>query len=58
MLLSKYAALAKNKTFANVLIGKLQEKKRKHPNFEFDILTTSVKNIVSYFQYEKWININ
>ena len=28
-------------------------KKRKHPNFEFDILTTSGKNIVTYVQYEK-----
>ena len=43
MLLSKYVALTKNKTFANVILGKLQEKKRKYPNFEFDILTTSVK---------------
>ena len=34
-------------------IGKLQEKKRKHTKFEFDILSTSVKNIVSYFQCEK-----
>ena len=34
-------------------IGKLQEKKRKHPKFEFHILPTSVKNIVSYFQCEK-----
>ena len=35
--------LQKNKTFANVLLGKLPEKKSKDPNFEFDILTTSVK---------------
>ena len=27
--------------------------KRKETNFEFDILTTSVKNIVTYVQYEK-----
>ena len=27
MLLSKYAALTNNKTFANVLLGKLQERK-------------------------------
>ena len=53
MLLSVCAALTKNKTFANVLLGKLQEKKRKHPNFEFDILRTSVKNIVTYVQYKK-----
>ena len=53
MLLSKYAALTKNKTFANVLLGKLQEKKRKQTNFEFDILTTSVKDIATYVQYEK-----
>ena len=26
---AKYAALTKNKTFANVLTGKLQEKKKK-----------------------------
>ena len=30
---AKYAALTKNKTFANVLAEKLQEKKRKHPNY-------------------------
>ena len=58
MLLSKYAALTNNKTFATVLLGKLQEKKGKHPNFEFDILTTSVKNIITYVQYEKMDNIN
>ena len=58
MLLSNYAALTKNKIFANVLLGKLPEKKRKETNFEFDILTTSVKNIVTYVQYENWININ
>ena len=58
MLLSNYAALTKNKTFANVLLGKLPEKKRKETNFEFDILTTSVQNIVTYVQYENWININ
>ena len=34
-------------------IGTLQEKKRTHPKFEFDIIPTNVKNIVSYFQYEK-----
>ena len=34
-------------------IGNLQEKKRKHRNFEFDILTTSVKNIITCFEYEK-----
>ena len=42
---AKYAALTKNKTFANVLAGKLQEKKRKHPNLEFEITTTTVTNL-------------
>ena len=35
---ARYAALTKNKTFANVLAGKLQEKNRKHPNFELKLL--------------------
>ena len=42
---AKYAALTKNKTFANALAGKLQEKKRKHPNLEFEITTTTVTNL-------------
>ena len=50
---AKYAALTKNKTFANVLAGKLQEKKRKHPNFEFEITTTTVTNVVTDRKYEK-----
>ena len=50
---AKYAALTKNKTFANVLAGKLQEKKRKHPNFEFEIATTTVTKVVTNVKYEK-----
>ena len=50
---AKYAALTKNKTFANVLAGKLQEKKRKHPNFEFEITTTTVTKVVTNVKYEK-----
>ena len=50
---AKYAALAKKKTFANVLAGKLQEKKRKHPNFEFEITTTTVTKVVTNVKYEK-----
>ena len=46
-------ALTKNKTFANVLAGKLQEKKRKHPNFEFEITTTTVTKVVTNVKYEK-----
>ena len=37
----KYDALTKNKTLTNILLKKLQEKKNKHPNFEFDIITTT-----------------
>ena len=52
---AKYAALTKSKTFANVLAGKLQEKKRKHPNFEFEITTTTttVTKVVTNVKYEK-----
>ena len=49
----KYAALTKNKTFANVLAGKLQENKIKHPNFEFEITTTTVTKVVTNVKYEK-----
>ena len=52
---AKYVALTKSKTFANVLLGKLQEKKRKHSNFEFEILTTIVTNIATDVKYEKII---
>ena len=37
----KYDALTKNKTLTNILLKKLQEKKNKHPNFEFDIITNT-----------------
>ena len=50
---AKNAALTKNKTFANVLAGKLQEKKRKHQNFEFEITTTTVTKVVTNVKYEK-----
>ena len=50
---TKYAALTKNKTFPNVLAGKLQEKKRKHPNFEFEITATTVAKVVTNVKYEK-----
>ena len=50
---AKYAALTKNKTFAYALAGKLQEKKRKHPNFEFEITTTTVTKVVTNVKYEK-----
>ena len=50
---AKYAALTKNKTFANVLAGRLQEKKRKHRNFEFEITTATVTKVVTNVKYEK-----
>ena len=50
---AKYAALTKNKTFTNVLAGKLQKEKRKHPNFEFEITTTTVTKVVTNVKYEK-----
>ena len=40
----KYDAFTKNKTLTNILLKKLQEKKNKHPNFEFDIITTTTNN--------------
>ena len=40
-------------TFANVLAGKLQKKKRKHPTFEFEITTTTVTKVVTNVKYEK-----
>ena len=43
---AKYVALTK-KTFANILLGKLMEKKRKHSNFEFDIITAIVASTPS-----------
>ena len=49
---AKYAALTKNKTFANVLAGKLQGKKKKHPNFEFEITTATVTKVVTNVKYE------
>ena len=45
--------LQKNKAFENVSLGRLQEKKRKRPNFEFDTLTTTVRNILTYAQHKK-----
>ena len=42
---AKYVALTKNKTFANILFNKLQEKKKNHPNFELDVITTTVTNV-------------
>ena len=50
---AKYVALTKSKTFANVLLAKLQEKKRKHSNFEFEIPTAVVTNIAIDVKYEK-----
>ena len=47
---TKYAALTKNKTFANVLAGKLQEKKTSK---EFEITTTTVTKVVTNVKYEK-----
>ena len=44
---AKYVALTKNKTFANILLKKLTEKKRKHSNFEFDIVTAIVASTPS-----------
>ena len=41
---AKYVPLTKNKTFANILFNKLQ-KKKKHPNFELDVITTTVTNV-------------
>ena len=42
---AKYVALTKNKTFANILFNKLQEKEKKHTNFELDVITTTVTNV-------------
>ena len=53
LVLAKYFAFTKSKTFANILLGKLQEKKRQHPNFEFEILTAIVTNIATDMKYEK-----
>ena len=50
---AKYAALTKNKAFANVLAGTLLEKKRKHPNFEYDITKTTLTKVVTNVKYEK-----
>ena len=47
---TKYAALTKNKTFANVLAGKLQEKKTSK---EFEITKTTVTKVVTNVKYEK-----
>ena len=44
---AKYVALTKNKTFASILLQKLTEKKRKHSNFEFDIITAIVASTPS-----------
>ena len=44
---AKYEALTKNKTFASILLQKLTEKKRKHSNFEFDIITAIVASTPS-----------
>ena len=44
---AKYVALTKNKAFANILSEKLTEKKRKHSNFEFDIITVIVASTPS-----------
>ena len=49
---AKYAALTKNKTLTNVT-GTLQEKKRKHPNIEFEITTNTVTKVVTNVKYEK-----
>ena len=41
----KLVALMKNETFSNMFLKILREKKKKkHPNFEFDIITTTVTN--------------
>ena len=50
---AKYAALTKNKTFANVLAGTLLEKKRKHPDFEYGITKTTLTKVVTNVKYEK-----
>ena len=41
---AKYVALTRSKIFGNILFDKLHEKKEKHPNFELDVITTSVIN--------------
>ena len=41
---AKYVALTGSKIFGNILLEKLKERKEKHPNFELDIITTSVIN--------------
>ena len=40
-------------SIANVFAGKLQEKKRKHQNFEFEITTATVTKVVTNVKYEK-----
>ena len=37
---AKYVVLTGSKIFGNILFDKLKKKKRKHPNFELDIITT------------------
>jgi len=39
---AKYVALTMSKIFRNTLFDKLHKKKEKHPNFELDVITTSV----------------
>ena len=41
--LVKYVPFTKNKTFANILLKKLQKKKKTHSNFEFNTITTVQK---------------
>lgn len=48
--LAKYVALTKNKIFANILLRKLQEKTKKDPSFEFNIITTTVTNNVKNYK--------
>ena len=48
--MAKYVALTKNKIFANILLRKLQEKTKKDPNFEFNVITTTVTNNVKNYK--------
>ena len=43
VVLASYVALTKNKTFANILLKKLQEKRKKYANFEFDFISTTME---------------
>ena len=48
---AKYVAFSKSKTFANVLKEKLEEKKKRYSNFEFDTITAIVASVPTNIKY-------